>query len=150
MIERDKEMPQLIREFKEGILKADQAIKEVGNKEELHQHKELLESLKTEGEMAIEDDDKHLLARVNEQIDDLRNKIIFSNPAAWAYFFEKIVKENKKFISDKEAEYYINKGRRAIEMGDTEELKRCVKGLMLLLPPEEQQIIQNTMSGITY
>ena len=58
--------------------------------------------------------------------------------------------ENKKFISDKEAEYYINKGRRAIEVGDTEELKRCVKGLMLLLPPEQQQIIQNTMSGITY
>ncbi|MBP9701409.1 MAG: Hsp70 family protein [Candidatus Pacebacteria bacterium] len=150
MIERDKEMPQLIREFKEGVQKAAEAIKEVGNKEELNQHKELLDSLKTEGEMAIEDEDKHLLIRVNEQIDDLKHKIIFSNPAAWAYFFEKIVKDNKKFISDKEAEYYINKGRRAIEMGDTEELKRCVKGLMLLLPPEEQAMLQNTMSGITY
>jgi len=149
-LERDKEMPQLIREFKDGIIKTDEAIKELGNKEELNQHKELLDTLKTEGEMAIENEDKHLLMGVNEQIDDLRHKIVFSNPAAWSYLFQKIVSENKNFISDKEAEYYINKGLRCIEMGDTDELKRCVKGLMLLLPPEEQQSIQNSMSGITY
>lgn len=150
MMERDKEMPQLTREFKQGVLSAEETIREVGNREELNQHKELLDSLVAEGEIAIENSDKHLLARVNEQIDDLKHRILFSNPAAWVYMFQKIVGENKKFISDKEAEYYVNKGLRAIEMGDTEELKRCVRGLMLLLPPEEQQMIQNTMSGITY
>lgn len=149
-IERDKEMPQLIREFKSGLSKAENAINEIGNKEEEHQHRDIYEALKTEGEGAIEDEDKYLLARVNEQIDDLKTRIVFSNPAAWAYLFEKIVSENKEFISHKEAEYYINKGRRAIEMEDTEELKRCVRGLMLLLPPAEQAKLQNTMSGITY
>lgn len=100
--------------------------------------------------MAIKNDDKHLLARVNEQIDELKQKIVFSNPAAWAYFFKKIVSENKNFISDKEAEYFINKGLRSIEVGDVEELKRCVRGLLLLLPPEQQHMIQSSMSGITY
>lgn len=150
LLERDKEMPQLTREFRDGLVKADETIKELGDKEELNQHRELLDSLKAEGEMAIANNDKHLLSRVNEQIDDLKHKILFSNPAAWAYMFQKIVSENKNFISDKEAEYYVNKGLRSIEMGDTEELKRCVRGLLLLLPPEQQQIIQNSMSGITY
>lgn len=149
-LERDKEMPQLIREFRDGVIKADDTIREVGNREELTQHKDLLESLKAEGELAIENDDKYLLARVNEQMEDLRNQVVMSNPAAWVYLFKKIVSENKQFISNKEAEYYINKGIRAVELSDTEELKRCVRGLMLLLPPEEQTLIQNTMSGITY
>lgn len=150
MIERDKEMPQLIREFKEGSVKAEKAIREVGNKEEANQHRDIFLALKAEGEQAIENEDKFLLMRVNEQVNDLQGRIIFSNPAAWVWLFEKVVAENKEFISAKEAEYYINKGRRAIEMNDTEELKRCVRGLMLLLPPEEQAKLQNTMSGITY
>ncbi|MFA5877479.1 MAG: Hsp70 family protein [Candidatus Paceibacterota bacterium] len=150
MIERDKEMPQLVREFKEDLIKAEKAINEVGNREEANQHRDIFLALKAEGERAIENEDKYLLARVKEQIEELNGRIVFSNPAAWAYLFEKIVRENKKFISDKEAEYYINKGRRAIEMDDVEELKRCVRGLMLLLPPEEQVKLQNTMSGITY
>jgi molecular chaperone DnaK len=150
MIERDKEMPQLIREFKDGLHKTEETIKEVGRKDEFNQHHELLASLKTEGEMAIQNDDKFLLARVNEQIGDLKNSILFSNPSFWVYFFEKILAENKKFISEKEAEYYINKGRRAIELGDTDELRRCVKGIMLLLPPEQQHKMQSNMSGITY
>lgn len=150
LLERDKEMPQLSREFKENLIQAEDTIKELGDREEYNQHKELLDALKTEGELAVENNDKHLLSSVNEQIQDLKHKILFSNPAAWAYMFQKIVSENKNFISDKEAEYYINKGLRSIEMGDTEELKRCVRGLLLLLPPEQQQSIQNSMSGITY
>lgn len=149
-IERDKEMPQLTREFRDGLMNADETIRELGDKEEYNQHKELLEALKAEGEIAIENNDKHLLARVNEQIDELKQKIVFSNPAAWAYLFQKIVSENKNFISDKEAEYFINKGLRSIEVGDVEELKRCVRGLLLLLPPEQQHMIQSSMSGITY
>lgn len=149
-IERDKELPQLVREFKEGLVEAETAISEVGNTEEEKQHKDIYLALKAEGEKAIDTEDKFLLARVNEQIGDLRGRIILSNPAAWVWWFEKILAENKEFISDKEAEYYINKGRRAIELSDTEELKRCVRGLMLLLPPEEQTKLQNTMSGITY
>lgn len=149
-IERDKELPQLVREFKEGLVETENAISEVGNTEEEKQHKDIYLALRAEGEKAIAAEDKFLLARVNEQMSDLRGRIVFSNPAAWVWLFEKILAENKEFISDKEAEYYINKGRRAIELSDTEELKRCVRGLMLLLPPEEQTKLQSTMSGITY
>jgi molecular chaperone DnaK len=149
-LERDKEMPQLTREFKEGVLKVERSIKEIGDKEDAGKHSDLLVALKNEGEQAIGQDDKYLLARVNEQIDDLQGKVVFSNPAAWAYLFEKIVSENKKFISEKEAQYFIDKGRRAVEMNEVDELKRCVKGLMLLLPPSERSLLENTMPGITY
>jgi hypothetical protein len=54
-----------------------------------------------------------------------------------------------KWISENEANYYIQKGQRAIELGDTDELKRSINSLMLLLPPSEQKLIQGNMSGIT-
>ena len=98
----------------------------------------------------MEEEDKHLLIRVNEQLGELIQRVVLSNPAAWVYLFERILAENKKFTSDKEAQYFADKGRRAIEMSDVEELKRSTRGLMLLLPPEERELIQGTMPGITY
>ncbi len=149
-IDREKKMPQLTREFKETVLKAEESIRDLADKSELQQHHDIFTALKTEGEQAIEQDDKHLLIRVNEQLGELIRRVVLSNPAAWVYLFEKILAENKKFTSDKEAQYFADKGRRAIEMGDVEELKRNTRGLMLLLPPEERELIQGTMPGITY
>jgi len=60
-----------------------------------------------------------------------------------------IVDSNKKFINEKEAGYYTEKGRRAIELGDVDELKRCVHQLLLLLPSDEQETMRNNLSGIT-
>lgn len=149
-IEREKELPQLVREFREIVLKAEDTIKELADQSELLQHKDILEALKIEGERAINENDKHLLIRVNEQLTELIQRVMLSNPAAWVYMFEKILAENKKFTSDKEAQYFADKGRRAIEVGDVEELKRCTRGLLLLLPPEQRELIQGTMPGITY
>jgi hypothetical protein len=49
----------------------------------------------------------------------------------------------------KEAEYYIHKGKRSIELNDVDELKRCISNLMLLLSTSDQESIQNNISGIT-
>lgn len=149
-IERAKEMPQLIREFKDEVTKAEVSIKELADQSELAQHTDILQALKTEGEHAIKENDKHLLIRVNEQLAELRQRVVFSNPAVWVFYFEKILSEHKKFTSEKEAQYFADKGRRAIEMNDVEELKRCTRGLLLLLPPEDRQMVQGTMPGITY
>ena len=51
------------------------------------------------------------------------------------------------FINEKEAEYYTDKGIKAIEEGDVDELKRCVRQLSLLLPEEEKK--KNPLSGIS-
>ena len=148
-LEKEKEMPQLISDYRKGI----ESLQEIINEYVLEKDSEVLgEQLKeiiTEGEVAIEHQDEDLLRRINEQLEELTTRAIFSNPATWVHQFEKITQGPSNFLSEKDAEYYINKGRRSIELGDVDELKRCVHNLMLLLPPEEQMEIKNNISGIT-
>ncbi len=148
-IEKDKEMSQLIKEFRSGIEGAQEIINEYADKKEKDINNEQLSSIKAEGEKAITDNDKVLLIRVNEQIKELTARAVFSNPATWMYQFDKLISENHNFTNEKEANYYIQKGRRAVELEDVDELKRCVHNLLLLLPSEEQEVIKKNLSGIT-
>jgi len=148
-LEKEKEMPQLINEFKESAETTEKIILELGEDKDKVQHEEHLNKMKEEGEKAITENDKPLLIRVNEQIKELGGKALFSNPATWVWQFRQIVDGNKKFINEKEASYYSEKGRRAIELGDVDELKRCVHNLLLLLPSDEQETMRNNLSGIT-
>ena len=79
----------------------------------------------------------------------MSTRAIYSNPSTWAYIFRKLTDGSKTFINEKEAGYYIEKGRRSIEMGDVDELKRCVHNLQLLLPSGEQDAMKSNLSGIT-
>jgi len=149
-MEKEKEMPQLVKEFKESTENTQQIITELGEDKDKAQHEEYLKKMQEEGEKAIKENDKTLLIRVNEQIEELGGKALFSNPATWVYHFHQLIDGNKKFINEKEATYYAEKGKRAIELGDVEELKRCVHNLLLLLPFEEQETMRNNLSGITH
>jgi molecular chaperone DnaK len=149
-LEKEKEMPQLIREFNTAIQSAQNIINEYADEKDRGSNNDQLNKIKAEGEKAISDDDKILLIRVNEQLNELAIKALFSNPATWVYQFQKIVEGNKNFINEKEALYYIEKGKHAIELCDFDELKRCVNNLMLLLPSEEQEEIRSSISGITH
>ena len=148
-LEKEKEMPQLIKDFHASVETAQGIIDEYADKQEKDINNEQLASMKKEGEKAIADADKTLLVRVNEQIKELTARAVFSNPATWVYQFDKIVSGNHNFLNEKEARYYTEKGRRAVELGDVDELKRCVHNLMLLLPSEEQAVIKSNLSGIT-
>jgi molecular chaperone DnaK len=148
-IEKEKEMPQLAKEFKESVESTQKIIAELGDDKDKVQHEEHLKKMQEEGEKAIKEDDKTLLIRVNEQINELGGKALFSNPATWVYQFHQLIGGSKKFINEKEAIYYTEKGRRAIELGDIEELKHCVHNLLLLLPSEDQETMRNNLSGIT-
>jgi len=99
--------------------------------------------IKADGDKAIRENDKTLLIRINEEIQELQARAIFSNPASWLYQFGQLSSGAKKFTNEKEAQYFIEKGKRAIELNDVDELKRCVQNLMLLLPVEEQEEIKN-------
>ena len=147
--EKEKEMPQLTKEFKESSENTQQIITELSDDKDKVQHEEHLKKMKEEGERAVEENDKNLLIRVNEQIKELGSRAYYSNPATWAYQFGQLTNGDKKFINEKEAGYYTEKGRRAIELGDVDELKRCVHNLLLLLPSNEQQAVRNNLSGIT-
>lgn len=149
-IEKSKELPQLTKEFNEGVADIQKVIDTLGDDKEKGINNDQLKTLKEEGEKAIESKDKYLLMRVNEQIKELGARVALANPAMWVYQFERLTTENHTFLSEKEASYYISKGKRAIELGDVDELKRCVHSLMLLLPPEEQETIRGNLSGITH
>jgi molecular chaperone DnaK len=148
-LEKDKEMPQLISEFNESFTKVQKIIIDLGNDKDKVQHEERLKKMKEEGDKAVSENDSVLLMRVNEQINELGTKAVFSNPAAWVYQFGQITNGSKKFINEKEADYYTEKGKRAIELEDTEELKRCVHNLLLLLPSDNYDGPKNHLSGIS-
>jgi molecular chaperone DnaK len=150
-LEKVKELPQLTAEFKEKIKDIEEMITSYGDQKDKNIHTDELNVLKEDGEQAITAGDKIHLTRVVQQLKDLNRKVLFSNPASWAYMFSLILERGAggKWISENEANYYIQKGQRAIELGDTDELKRSINSLMLLLPPSEQKLIQGNMSGIT-
>jgi len=148
-LEKTKELPQLIADYKERVKDIEEMIKDYGDEKEKGIHQDQLEVIKEEGERAITADDKVLLGRVLEQLKELNRKVIFSNPASWVHMFNLILEKGHKWTSETEATYYIQKGQRAIELNDVDALKKSVHNLMLLLPPNEQKLIQGNMSGIT-
>ncbi len=148
-LEKGKELPQLIAEFKEKydlIVEAIDGVGDIRDRERNHDH---LSVLKKEGEKAIESEDKTLLQRVIQQISELGAKIIYSNPQTWAWHYNEITQGNHQFSNQKDADYFIDKGKQAMENGDTDELKRCVQNLLTMLSAEEQSKISSSVAGIT-
>ena len=147
-LEAEKELPHLKAEFESNIEETAKIIEEIGQDSEKSEHLHQLETLKQEGAKAIELQDKFLLNRVNEQILELGARSLYSNPLVWVHRFKEFAEGNHSFTDQSEAEHFIKRGERAIELGDVDEIKRCTKNLILLLPSEEQQEVQNSMSGI--
>lgn len=148
-LEKEKELPQLIKDFNAGIIDTQKIIDEYGDKKDYENNNEQLSKIKIEGEKAISERDKTLLVSVNEKIKELWARVWFSNSQTWYYYFDQLITENHTFINEKEAQYYFDKGRRAIENKDEEELKHCVQSLWSLLPKEEQAAAKKNLSGIT-
>lgn len=145
-IEQEKAMPQLIREFKSNVTELDEIIRDYADPKDKDDLKKQLDNIEQEGKIAIKEDNKALLIRINEQLGTLRDKAVLSNPQTWVHQFKRIASDGK-FINEREAQYYITKGSRAIQEGDLEELKRCTNQLVMLLSDEDQK--KMTLSGIT-
>ncbi len=148
-LEKMKELPQLTSEYNEKVKDIEEIIEQFGDQKEKGMYSDQLRVLKEQGDLAIEKSDKVMLSQSLEQLKELSRKVLFSNPASWVYMFNQIKETSHAWLNPKEAEYYMNKGQRAMELGDVEELKRSVHNLMLLLPPSEQKALEGNMSGIT-
>lgn len=148
-VEKDKEMPQLITEFNERAEHVEKIVNEYADEKSKKENLEQLTRIKAEGQTAIANSDKHLLTRINEQLEELATKAIFSNPATWVYQFNKLKAKPAAFTDKREAAYYIEKGEKAIEDSDVDELKRCVRNLINLLPDTEQELANENLAGIT-
>jgi len=145
-VEEEKEMPQLTKEYKAIESNVEKIIEEYADPKERDDFRTRLKSINSDSKKAINEENKALLIRAIEQLLELRQTAIFSNPSTWVDQFRQIV-NNGNFINEKEAQYYIDKGERAIQTGDVDELKRCTRQLGLLLPQEEQSKIK--ISGIS-
>lgn len=144
-IEEDKRMPQLVKEYNARVEDLQKIINEYADPKQKDENNEQLDLIKQEAEDAIKRGDKTSLIGANQNLDSLRIKAIYSNPQTWVTVFRQIAASGN-FTDEKEAQYLINKGNRAISSGDYEELKRCTTDLNLLRPVAERAI---NLSGIT-
>ena len=147
--EKDKELPALKKVFEDLNEQMTALFEIISESPRSQEYKDEFEKIKSDGNSAISSQDKALLARVNDQIINLRAQIAFDDPSLLVYKLEQLSSGNHNFLDKTEAEYFIKKGRRSIELNDLDELKRCVRNLLLLLPPEEQASSITSLSGIT-
>jgi hypothetical protein len=141
-------LPQLIKEFNDGIKNAAEIVAEIPDAGEKDKHAAELTEAKAEGERAIRDGDKTLLVGVNDHLRDLAGRALFSHPATWVHQFRTLINEGN-FSSPKEAAYFIEQGQQAIEKNDIEGLKRSCRGLNALRPVLKPQVAKLNTSGIT-
>ena len=126
----------LITEYNSKIENVQQIIQEYANPDQLEEITAEFENIKSDGEAAIQSENKVMIIRINEQLDNLESKILFSNLNYCIAYFQHIVSlgENGNFTNEQEAQYCISKGSAAIEQNDIDELKRWIVELTNLLP----------------
>lgn len=142
------EMPQLTKEFNEGIKTVTDLVAEIPDLDDRNKQSLQLTEIKAEGERAIQANDKTLLMGVNERLQDLAGRALFSHPATWVHHFRTLINEGN-FTSPREAAYFIEQGQMAIDKNDIEALKRSCRGLNALRPMDRPQAPKATGSGIT-
>jgi len=120
-------------------------IKDVPKKDEFLNR---LETVKTDGNQAINQNNEILLNRVNEQLDELGRAVVMANDFVWVMWLRDFA-ENKTFTDEEKARYIINRGFEAYKNNEMQEVKSCVHQLSLLLPNEEKVAMDNKMAGIT-
>lgn len=148
-IEQDKKMPQLKEEFESGLDSARSVGGDLGDEDEKVKVMDQLDILQKEGEKAIAKDDKVILIRVNTQIKEVTFRCIFMDPAAWVWQLNEIKDKREELTNKDKGEKLIEEADKAVENSNFEELKRCVRGLLEILPEDTQDEITSNMSGIT-
>lgn len=148
-VESEKEMPQLVAELDEVTDNAEEYTHAIENETDKKESLAQLETLRSEGQKAVKNEDKAMLVRVIEQIRQLAFNSLFKNPAVWIWQFNEIKQRKEEMTNQTDGDYYVQKGEQAVEKGDVEELQRCVRKLLDLLPKDSQEEITSGMAGIT-
>jgi|APMI01.1.fsa_nt_gi molecular chaperone DnaK len=148
-IEKDRTIPQLGEEFYEKLNRMQDSIDSIEDETERARVADVLRTIEEEGKKAIDSNDKDILIRLNEQLQDIYTAIILKNPAIWIYWLNDIKLHRDELSNPTEADYHITKAEKAVGDGDIEELKRHVRSLLDLLPEETQKEIRQDTAGIT-
>ena len=113
-IEEEKTMPKLLDEYNAKLENLRTIIDSYADPDQKSEVESRFKSIKSDGQRAIDTKNKILLARINDQIDDLESMVLFSNLDFCTDRFEYLIDLGKdgKFTNESEARYYITKGPR--------------------------------------
>ncbi len=103
--DEEKAISKLIKEYNSRVESLQKIIQEYANPEELDDITKQFESIQSDSEMAIKSENKVMMIRINEQLDNLESKILFSNLGYCVDYFRYIVSvgENGNFTNEQEA-----------------------------------------------
>lgn len=148
-IEETVKLPQLEESFKTDIQDAETLLEEVEDGDEKQYAAKQLQTLRQEGEEAIEQNEKSTLIRVNEQIKELAIQILLLDPAVWMEQLEQIKSRRQELTNTTDADFYIQKAQQATNPLDFDELKYSVRNLLRLLPEKSYEEVVSASSEIT-
>lgn len=111
---------------------------------------EMLSTLKTEGENAISTSNETLLARTNEQLVTLAVSYYYANPDNWLEQFSRHAKGEFVYTNPQAAQYFIEKGKKAVEANNIDEIKDLVIELQNLMVDKGPVSIGSMVSGLTH
>lgn len=138
-IEEEKTMPKLLDEYNAKLENLRTIIDSYADPDQKSEIESRFKGIKSDGQRAIDTKNKILLARINDQINDLESMVLFSNLDFCTDRFKYLIGLGKdgKFTNESEARYYITKGHTAIKEEDLNELNSCIYELGKLLSDDE-------------
>ena len=138
-IDEEKTMPKLVNEHNSKLEGLRAIIDQYSSPDRRNEFESQFEALRSDGQQAIKTENKVLLAKTNEQIDDLQLSVSSTSLDYCAAYFQNIVDFGNagRFTDETNAQYYTKKGHDAINRQDITELNRCIYELTMLLPRGE-------------
>ncbi len=148
-LSENKKFAKLKSDFKNFIMFVPKIIEDSPGSSDKAQGIELFEQLEIEGEKSIETDNEVLLARTNEQLIELAVKFYYLNPLSWLDQFERHESGKFAYTNTEAAQYFIEKGKKAVQNQDNEAVKEIVIELQNLMVDENERSISAMISGLT-
>lgn len=130
-----KEKEETIGDSSALISKIENLLAEVGDKDE---EKEF-EFLKKLYEKAEQRNDRKAVKRVEKDMQELHTRLLLRRPSFWCEWYDYLARPGVRYVNQALAAKMVEKGKKAREEEDVEELKKIVVELYALLEKTEME-----------
>jgi molecular chaperone DnaK len=149
-LSEEKKGDNLKAEFKGMVELIGQLLQNAPPETDKEKAGELFATLTKEGDSAASSNNDILLARVNEQLVALAVQLYYANPHSWLEQLAKHSNGEFKYTNPQAAQYFLEKGKKAVEANNIEGVKDAVKELQNLMVNQKQAGIGSMLSGLTH
>lgn len=147
-LDKGNEFPKLVVEFYAFYDEVNRLANDLTDNAQKNKIKEQLKIVKIDANNAIDKEEFLPLVEAKNQISYVKQFILQINPFYWKDLYNNLINSHLTYSNRQDADYYISKGKKAIDVGDNAELERCVRSLYSLLIIENQRQTE-IISGIT-